>query len=132
MQFKPNYPIYLQVADYVCERVLTKTWRANDKLPSVKELANVMSVNPNTVIKSLSFLIDSEILMTQRGVGYFLTEQAYGKTIALKRKQFVSINLPELFSNMELLGISVEELESLYQEHVEQQLPNPLDHDSGQ
>ena len=33
MDFKPNYPIYLQVADFICEKVLTGVWSDGDKLP---------------------------------------------------------------------------------------------------
>src|SRR5690606_23783169 len=98
MHFKPNYPIYLQVADYLCEKVLTGAWKDADKLPSVKELAVTTSVNPNTVIKSLAWLQDNCILLTQRGIGYFLAEDARTRTLALKRRQFIEEVLPEVFS----------------------------------
>ena len=45
MDFRPNYPIYLQVADFISEKVLTGTWRNGDKLPAVKELSVMTSVN---------------------------------------------------------------------------------------
>ncbi len=114
MHFKPNYPIYLQVVDFVCERILTRVWAENCKIPSVKELSVMTAVNPNTVIKSLTYLLENDILLTQRGVGYFLTEDAYQKTIDLKRKQVIKEDLPDVFSNMKLLGISLEELGSFY------------------
>ena len=114
MQFKPNYPIYLQVVDFVCERILTRVWVEHGKIPSVKELSVMTAVNPNTVIKSLTYLLDNDILLTQRGVGYFLTENAYQKTIDLKRRQFIKEDLPDVFSNMKLLGISLEELGNFY------------------
>ena len=83
MNFKPNYSIYLQVADFICEKVLTGVWRDGDKLPAVKDLAVLTSVNPNTVIKALTWLQDNDILNTQRGVGYFLSDIASSKTLAL-------------------------------------------------
>lgn len=117
MNFKPNYPIYLQVADYICEKVLTAAWKDGDKLPAVKDLALLTSVNPNTVIKALSWLQDNEILLTQRGIGYFLTEGAAARTLALKRKQFIDDDLPEVFASMDLLNLSLEELAELYAKH---------------
>ena len=72
------------------------------------------SVNPNTVIRSLSYLLDNDILLTQRGVGYFLTDNAYQNTIELKRQQFIKEDLPGVFSNMKLLDISLEELSNFY------------------
>jgi DNA-binding transcriptional regulator YhcF (GntR family) len=119
MQFKPNFPIYLQVADHICEKILTGTWGNGDKIPSVKELSVETSVNPNTVIKSLTWLQDNGILNTQRGVGYFLTESAYENTIDLKRSQFIEEALPEVFSNMKLLDISLEEFQKLYRQQAD-------------
>lgn len=117
MDFKPNYPIYLQVADYICEKVLTHQWADNAKLPSVKDLSVAVAVNPNTVIKSLGFLVDNGILSIQRGIGYFLTEQAFELTLQLKRKQFVDEVLPDVFADMQLLQFNIDELVALHKEH---------------
>jgi GntR family transcriptional regulator len=114
VDFKPNYPIYLQVADFICEKVLTGAWNDGDKLPAVKDLAVMSSVNPNTVIKALTHLVDNEILTTQRGIGYFLTDSARSNTLALKRSQFIDQELPQVFASMKLLGISIEELQGIH------------------
>jgi GntR family transcriptional regulator len=115
MDFKPNYPIYLQVADFICEQVLTGIWHDGDKLPAVKDLAVMTSVNPNTVIKALTHLVDNEILTTQRGIGYFLTESARSKTLTLKRNQFIESELPQVFASMKLLGLGIAELNDIHQ-----------------
>ena len=113
MDFRPRNPIYLQVADYVCEKVLTGAWRDGEKLPAVKDLSVITTVNPNTVIRSLGYLVDHGILTTQRGVGYFLTGTARENTLALKRRQFTEVELPRLFATMELLGLKLDDLERL-------------------
>ena len=110
MEFKPNFPIYLQVADFICEKVLRDQWRNGDKLPALKDLAVTASVNPNTIIKGLGYLVDNHILTTQRGVGYFLTENARELTLELKRRQFIEDVLPEVFATMELLGLTPADL----------------------
>jgi GntR family transcriptional regulator len=115
MDFKPNYPIYLQVADFICEKVLTGLWSDGDKLPAVKDLAVMTSVNPNTVIKALTHLVDNEILTTQRGIGYFLTEDARARTLVLKRGQFIEGELPQVFASMKLLGLSIDEVRDIHQ-----------------
>jgi len=116
MNFKPNYPIYLQVADFISEKVLKEEWRNGDKLPALKDLAVTTSVNPNTVIKGLGYLVDNNILTTQRGIGYFLTEDARAITLELKRRQFIEEVLPEVFSSMDLLGLGLYELTRIYEE----------------
>jgi GntR family transcriptional regulator len=114
MEFKPNFPIYLQVADYICESLLKGELRNGDKLPALKDLAVTTSVNPNTVIKALGFLVDHGILATQRGVGYFLTDNARALTLELKRRQFIDEALPGVFANMKLLGLGIEDLAKIY------------------
>ena len=116
MNFKPNYPIYLQVADFITEKVLREEWRDGDKLPALKDLAVTTSVNPNTVIKGLGYLVDNNILTTQRGVGYFLTANARAITLELKRRLFVEEVLPEVFSSMDLLGLGLYDLTRIYEE----------------
>ena len=123
MEFRPNYPIYLQVADYICEGLLKGDWRDGDKLPALKDLAITTSVNPNTVIKALGYLVDNRILSTQRGVGYFLTDNARALTLALKRRQFINEVLPAVFASMELLGLSIDDLQRIHEESQGPQAP---------
>ncbi len=120
VNFRPSYSIYLQVADFICEKVLTGVWRDGDKLPAVKDLAVLTSVNPNTVIKALTWLQDNDILTTQRGVGYFLIEGAASRTLALKRRQFIEEDLPDIFASMKLLDLGLDELAALYQNYRKQ------------
>jgi len=123
MEFRPNYPIYLQVADYICEGLLKGDWRDGDKLPALKDLAITTSVNPNTVIKALGYLVDNRILSTQRGVGYFLTDNARALTLDLKRRQFINEVLPAVFASMELLGLSIDDLQRIHEESQGPQAP---------
>ncbi len=120
MNFSPSYPIYRQVADFICEKVLTEVWRDGERLPAVKELAVLTSVNPNTVIKALTWLQDNDVLTTRRGIGYFLTQGAASRTLALKRREFIEEDLPGVFDSMMLLGLDLEELAALYQKHRRQ------------
>lgn len=120
MNFSPSYPIYRQVADFICEKVLTSVWRDGERLPAVKDLAVLTSVNPNTVIKALTWLQDNDVLTTRRGVGYFLTEGAAARTLALKRREFIEEDLPGVFDSMRLLSLDLEEFAALYHKHRKQ------------
>ncbi len=76
MQFKDSQAIYLQIADYVCEKILLKEWKAHEKIPSVREMAVLLEVNPNTVMRTYDFLQQQDIVYNQRGIGFFVTENA--------------------------------------------------------
>jgi GntR family transcriptional regulator len=131
MEFKPNFPIYLQVADYICEGLLKGEWRNGDKLPALKDLAVTTAVNPNTVIKALGYLVDNGILSTQRGVGYFLTDNARAITLELKRRQFIDEVLPGVFASMNLLGLGLDDLNRIHEERdASAAWPGPKAHES--
>ena len=52
MEFDNNKPIYVQIADNICERVLSGEFKPGDRIPSVREWGARIGVNPNTVARS--------------------------------------------------------------------------------
>jgi len=122
MEFKENQAIYLQIADLVCENVLGGLWKPGDRIPSIRELAESIEVNPNTVVRTFGFLQDQGIIQNQRGIGYFLTECAFEVTMELKKRSFVSRDLPQVFRTMDLLRLGFDDLKSLYASHRENNL----------
>jgi DNA-binding transcriptional regulator YhcF (GntR family) len=114
MEFKDTKAIYLQIADYICEQVLTGRWNENDRMPSVRDLAVNLEVNPNTVVRTCEFLQGKEIIFNRRGVGYFFDASAKAKIIDYRKKQFLEEDLPQVFKNMQLLGMSLREVEEEY------------------
>ena len=113
MEFQPQQAIYLQIADYICEQILRRKWQANDKIPSVRELAVSIEVNPNTVVRTYSYLEEKDIIYKQRGIGYFVAENGYEHTVKLKKDIFLNQDVPMFFKTMELLQITFEDLRSL-------------------
>lgn len=120
MEFKPQQPIYLQIADYVCEQILCKIWQDSDKISSIRELAVDVAVNPNTVARAYEYLEEQEIIYKQRGIGYFVNNNAHKKIIRLKKDTFLRNELPILFKTLQLLNIDFEELKILYDHHKQQ------------
>jgi DNA-binding transcriptional regulator YhcF (GntR family) len=115
MEFKDTKAIYLQIADYICEQILTGRWSESDRIPSVRELGVALEVNPNTVMRTYDFLQEREIIFNKRGIGYFVDENAKVKTIELRKKQFLEEDLPLVFKNMELIGMTLREVEKEYE-----------------
>jgi len=115
MEFNQNQAIYLQIGDYICEQILLGKWNEGDRILSVRELGVELQVNPNTVLRTFDFLQTHEIIFNKRGVGYFVMENAKTKIIAYRRKQFLELELPILFKNMDLLGMTINDLNSEYE-----------------
>ncbi len=118
MEFRETLPIYLQIAEFVCEKILSKEWKADFRVPSVRELAISLEVNPNTVMRTYEFLQQKEILFNQRGVGLFVSSDAYRNTQAYLKEKFMQKEMPIFFRSMTLLGLEIEDLEILYKKYL--------------
>jgi len=121
MEFRTDQAIYLQISDYICEMILTGKWESGAKIPSIRELAVDIEVNPNTVLRTYAYLQQREIIFNRRGIGYFVADGAFKNTRRLKQDDFISNDLPRLFKTMAVLTISIEELEKLYRQYQSQQ-----------
>lgn len=117
MEFKDNQAIYLQIADLFCENILTDKWRPGDRIPSVREMAVTVEVNPNTVMRTFSYLQEQGIIYNKRGIGYFVADDGFEKTKNLKKEDFIDHELPEFFKTMDLLNLSIEDLEKYYKKY---------------
>ena len=114
MEFKDEKAIFLQIADYFMENLLRGTWADGDRIMSVRETAAELEVNANTVLRTYNHMQDQGIIFNKRGIGYFFDDQAKQKVITIKRKDFEENSLPQLFQYMDLLSISITELEEKY------------------
>jgi len=116
MNFNENRPIYLQIIDFFCDQIMTKEWQSGDRIPSVREIAVQMEVNPNTAIRAFHDLQEEGVLYNQRGVGYFVEEKAFEIVKEKKRREFITVKLPLLFKDMDQLDFTIEDLKNAYQE----------------
>ncbi|MDR2968469.1 MAG: GntR family transcriptional regulator, partial [Tannerellaceae bacterium] len=98
----------------ICDRVLNGEYRANERIPSVRELAVEMEVNPNTVMRSFERLQSHRIIYNKRGLGYFVADEAEKEIRRMRYNQFISDVLPAVFKEMDLLGIGMDELATIY------------------
>jgi len=106
----------MQIAAYVSENITLDKWQAEQKIPSVRDLAVELQVNPNTVARTYDFLQNQEVIFNKRGIGYFVTADAKSKVKIYRKERFLQQELPEFFKNIFLLDISLEEIEKRYQE----------------
>lgn len=117
MEFKETQPIYLQIADYVCEKIVTKTWSAEERIPAVRELAVQLEVNPNTVMRTYEFLQQKDILYNQRGVGLFVSGEGAKNALKYRQSEFIQKEMPSFFRSMVLLQMDVSDLESHFKKY---------------
>lgn len=118
MNFSSHQAIYLQIADQICESILKGVWKAQERLPSVRDLAVEIEVNPNTAARAYTHLQDRHIIFNKRGIGYFISEEAREIVLCEKRELFRTTELPRLFRMMALLGMDMDTLQELYKDYL--------------
>ena len=114
MKFKETKSIYQQIADRLCDEILQGTYGEQERIPSVREYAATVEVNANTVVRSYDQLQGEEIIYNKRGIGYFVAAGAVERIKELRRATFLSDELPGFFGSLSTLGISIAEVEKLY------------------
>lgn len=114
MDFRQDQAIYLQIADIICENILTESWKEGDRIPSIRELSVSIEVNPNTTMRSYSYLQELGIIFNQRGIGYFVSDRARDIILELKKNNFINRELPRIFRTMDLIHLNCDDLAELY------------------
>lgn len=107
MEYNPALPIYLQVANSIKRDIVTGKLEPGTKLPSVRELAVIYTVNPNTVSRVYKELEMEDVCFTRRGMGTFVTMDPE-KVRTMKREMAGSL-IYEFLEGMRQLGFSQEE-----------------------
>jgi GntR family transcriptional regulator len=111
MQFQHNGPaIYLQIADYLLEKILSGEWPEEDKIPSVRDTAVVLEVNPNTVMRSYDWLKQHMIIIDKRGVGFFVCKGGQKTALKFRQQEFLANEAPTLFRLMNMLQLTPDDL----------------------
>ena len=110
MEFQNNNPIFFQIADWICDKVLRGELQIGQQLPSVRDLAVQLEVNPNTGQRSFELLISQDIVVTQRGKGNYLTADAFSRIEDFRRQRLLDEALPKLADEMMLLGVKPAEV----------------------
>lgn len=109
MEFDSNKPIYLQIVDGICEKILSGDLSSEDRILSVREYGAQIGVNPNTVVRAYEKLTNDGIIYMKRGLGYYVSATARDVILEKERKDFIENELPKLIKRMNLLNIDLKD-----------------------
>ena len=105
MDFNADKPIFLQIADTVCDRILSGELNGEDRIPSVREFGADIGVNPNTVMRTYEKLTADGIIYNKRGIGYFVAPDAKEQILDVQRREFLEKDVPAIRKRLDLLGL---------------------------
>ena len=107
-------PICPQLCEYVCVSIASGEFKAGQKLPSVRELALRIGVNPNTVQRSYEILEQQGVIFTERNLGRYVSDDT---DIAQKKVEELAIlKTKEYFTGMGLLGFDADAVKKYIKE----------------
>jgi DNA-binding transcriptional regulator YhcF (GntR family) len=121
MNFSENQSIYIQITDYMKDQILMNKWQKEEKIPSVRDLACELQVNPNTVMRAYDILQQEGVIYNKRGIGNHVSFDAPAKIIKARKEKFLKSEIPVFFKKMHLLELGIGELEVLYKHFVREQ-----------
>lgn len=113
-----NKAIYLQIADRLCNEIMKRWRKPDERIPSVREYAIAMQVNPNTAMHSYEWLEREGIIYNKRGIGYFVAPDAVEKIGKLKLYAFLNFEADYFFNLLKTIGMTPEEIAKLYEEYL--------------
>lgn len=109
---RSSTPIYEQIEFGVKELILKGALKYGEKLPSVRELSSILTINPNTISKAYGELEREGIIETLRGKGTFITDNYKGK-VDEKKMEYISDELKKLILEANYSGINKEDFMKL-------------------
>ena len=124
MIFKESKPIYLQIADRICDEILQGIYHEGERIPSVREYAAMVEVNANTAMRAFDFLQNQSVITMKRGIGYYVSDGAGERILAFRREAFYNEELFDFFHQIYTLGFSMEEVTELYRKYEQSMKQN--------
>jgi len=114
-------PIYLQIADWIEDGILTGHFEEDEKVYSQYQLAEQYRINPATAAKGLSVLAEQGILYKKRGLGMFVSPNARKIIFSRRRNGVLQEKIRDAVTEARLLGLSKEELVAMLRDEMEEE-----------
>ncbi len=102
-------PVYRQIMDQVRGGVASGSLKPGDQLPTVRQLAVDLAINPNTVVRAYRELELGGLLETHQGTGTFISEQKMKRADAERERQLAQI-VADCVARAGAAGFTVDEL----------------------
>jgi len=109
LDLKSGVPVYRQLIDQILVAIAAGQLTAGDQLPTVRQLAVDLSINPNTVVRAYKELEIRGMLTTQQGTGTFITAKKV-KTDEAQRQKRLSQMVGEFVARVSAEGYTIDDI----------------------
>ena len=108
-----NKPIYIQIAEWLENEILSERVKVGEKIYSQYQLADRFNINPATAAKGLNLLAEEEIVHKRRGLGMFVEEAAVTIIKEKRKNKTLKRMLREIVKEANYLDVSMDELNEM-------------------
>ncbi|MEG1314911.1 MAG: GntR family transcriptional regulator [Anaerovoracaceae bacterium] len=115
-ELNENLPIYTQIMMKISQAVVSGEMKPGERVPSVRDLAELFGVNPNTMQRALSELERDGLLASERTTGRYVTHDT--NLIEITRIKLAKETVENFQSEMEALGFTTKEIASFFHNKV--------------
>ena len=116
-----NRPIYVRLADQICDRILMDEYRKLERIPSVREYAVSQQVNPATAARAFEILERQGVIFNKRGLGFFVAECAVEIIRKMRLETLLGEESELFFSRLAVLEVTPEQLKDMYSKYLSSQ-----------
>jgi GntR family transcriptional regulator len=120
LDLRSGVPVYRQLIDQVRAGIASGTLTAGDQLPTVRQLAVDLAINPNTILRAYRELELGELLETQQGTGTFITQKKPHRDDVERERQLSQL-VGEFLARAGAAGFTIEELLQQLRELMQEQ-----------
>ncbi len=112
--FSSDKPVYIQIAERITKSVLSGEYKPGEQIPTVRQLALIAAVNPNTVQRAFTELENNGIIISKGTVGRFVTENT--ETIEQSRNNLAEKVVYDFIKTAKQLSLSKEQILKMIEE----------------
>ena len=102
--WRDDLPIWKQIKDRLQGAIMDETYKEGDAIPSVRQLALDLKVNPLTISRAFQELVDEGLIEKRRGLGMFVAPNVAQSLLARERENFIKNEWPEILKRIDALG----------------------------
>lgn len=121
-----NRPIYIRLADRICDMILSHEYHAMDKIPSIRDYAVQQQVNPATAARAFEMLERQGVIFNRRGLGSFISPDAERIIKELRLATLLGDESELFFKRLSLLDVSPEQLRDMYAKYLDSVNPDRI------
>ena len=114
-----SVPVYAQIVDQIRRAIASGVLRGGESLPSLRETAVKLRVNPLTVGKAYKLLEQDGLVETRHGLGSFVTANSQASS-STYRSETLAREIDDLLVDAYQLGVSFDQVRRMVEERIEQ------------